>query len=160
MARKSQVMFFWTTTLCSDVVGYRCFGGPCCRVKIEAARPSETLVSYHIIVWCHNPEDHNLTEHLCLQHTTYLVEHILPQHAAGFHVWHNNERNYFSYSRNKHVRTVAPLNFFVNVTEIIFKTHRTSDRKCYLVEFVVDNTTIFDIIKKGIDVYTRRMPWG
>jgi hypothetical protein len=26
-------------------------------LKVEAARPSETLVSYRIRTWCHNPED-------------------------------------------------------------------------------------------------------
>jgi hypothetical protein len=25
-----QVMVFWVMTLCSDVVGYQCFSGPCC----------------------------------------------------------------------------------------------------------------------------------
>jgi hypothetical protein len=28
------------------------------RVKMEAAWPIEMLVSYHITVWGHNPEDH------------------------------------------------------------------------------------------------------
>jgi hypothetical protein len=27
---KFQVAIFWVVTLCSDVVGYQCFGGPCC----------------------------------------------------------------------------------------------------------------------------------
>jgi len=27
---------------------------------MEAARPSDMLVTYHITTWCHNPEDHNL----------------------------------------------------------------------------------------------------
>jgi len=29
-------------------------------LKMEAAWPSKTLESYHIITWCHNPEDDNL----------------------------------------------------------------------------------------------------
>jgi len=29
-------------------------------LKMEAARPSEVLVSYHITAWCHNIEDLNL----------------------------------------------------------------------------------------------------
>jgi hypothetical protein len=33
-------------------------------LKMEAARFSETLVSY-ITIWCHNPEDHNLNLHHC-----------------------------------------------------------------------------------------------
>jgi len=45
-------------TLCSDVGGYQCFGGPCClHLQGEAAQPSETLTSYHISMQCCNPED-------------------------------------------------------------------------------------------------------
>jgi len=33
-------------------------------LKMEAARPSKTLVSCHITTWCHNPEDHDL-KHYC-----------------------------------------------------------------------------------------------
>jgi len=28
--------------------------------KLEAARSSEILVLYHVTMWCHNPEDHNV----------------------------------------------------------------------------------------------------
>jgi len=29
-------------------------------LKMEAARSSKMLLSYHIIIWQHNPEDHDL----------------------------------------------------------------------------------------------------
>jgi len=69
---KIQFMVFWVMTPCSDVVGYQNFGGSCClhiqgemtsfhfTLKTETARPTETLVSYHITTWCHNPEDRDL----------------------------------------------------------------------------------------------------
>jgi len=51
---------FWIGMLCSDTIGYQCFGWPCCfhlqcKVKIKAAKSSKMLVSYHITTWCHNP---------------------------------------------------------------------------------------------------------
>jgi hypothetical protein len=46
-AVKIHLKVFWVVTPCSDVVGYRRFGGPCC---------SETLVSYHSTPRRHNPE--------------------------------------------------------------------------------------------------------
>jgi hypothetical protein len=61
-----QVVIFWAVvTPCSDVGRYQRFGGPCCihlqgEVKMEAAKSSETLVSYHTITWRHKPEDHDL----------------------------------------------------------------------------------------------------
>jgi len=41
--------------LYNDVVGYQCYGGPYCRVKMEAAWLSKMLASYHITMWHHNP---------------------------------------------------------------------------------------------------------
>jgi len=35
------------------------------RAKMEAARSYELLVSYHITIRCHNPEDDNLNLHQC-----------------------------------------------------------------------------------------------
>jgi hypothetical protein len=53
---------FWVVTSCSDKGGYHRFGRPCCifRVKVEAAWPSETLVSYNITELCSNPEDRDI----------------------------------------------------------------------------------------------------
>jgi hypothetical protein len=53
-------MIFWVVTPCSDLVLYRRFGGPCglhFGMKMEVAWYSETSVSYHITMPCHNPED-------------------------------------------------------------------------------------------------------
>jgi len=43
-------------TACSVAVGYQHCGGPC---LMEAARSSETLVSYHNTTWHHGPEELN-----------------------------------------------------------------------------------------------------
>jgi hypothetical protein len=46
---------FWVMTPYSDMVGYQCFRGPCCfhlKGKVEAARFSKTLLSYHVTTWC------------------------------------------------------------------------------------------------------------
>jgi len=53
-AMKIQVVVSWDVTPCSYVLGYHF------TLKMEAAYPSETLVSCHISTWCHTPEDCNL----------------------------------------------------------------------------------------------------
>jgi hypothetical protein len=54
---------FWVVTLCNAVVGYQPSGGPwCLHLSLE-----ETLVSYHITTWHHNPEDLDLTVY-CREH--------------------------------------------------------------------------------------------
>jgi hypothetical protein len=45
MAVKVEFEFFWVVTLCSVMVGYKCFGGPCC---------------HHL----HNPEDFDFNSNL------------------------------------------------------------------------------------------------
>jgi len=46
-------------TLCSVVVGYQHFGGPC-YLSEDGTVPSETLVAYHITTQHHNAEDFDL----------------------------------------------------------------------------------------------------
>jgi hypothetical protein len=58
------VMVFWVMTLHSDIVRFD-FGEPWClhiQDKMEAARSSKTMVYFHIITWCYNPQD-NLNLH-------------------------------------------------------------------------------------------------
>jgi hypothetical protein len=55
-AMKIQVVVFWIMTPYSDDVGYQRLGGLCFTLKMEAAKSSETLVSYHITTRYHKPE--------------------------------------------------------------------------------------------------------
>jgi hypothetical protein len=57
---KIQVVVFCVVSLCSDVVGYQCSGGPCFTLKFESLLSSGTLVSWHISTWHHNPEVNDL----------------------------------------------------------------------------------------------------
>jgi hypothetical protein len=55
-----QLTVFWAVTLGGDVVEYQHFGGPCClhlEDEVTHFTSSKALVSYHIIIWHHNPED-------------------------------------------------------------------------------------------------------
>jgi hypothetical protein len=56
------VVAFWDTIACSDTVGYHNFN-VYFTLKMEAARSSETLVSYHIIARCQHPEDNDFNLH-------------------------------------------------------------------------------------------------
>jgi hypothetical protein len=47
---KIQIEVFWAVTLCNEVVGYQCFGGPCCFHLLDETNA----------IGCHDPEDLNL----------------------------------------------------------------------------------------------------
>jgi hypothetical protein len=74
-------------TACSNAIGYHRFGGPSClhfhpspsifRVKMEAARSPEPLVSYRISTQCHNPEEPD----------SYL--HRFENLKSGFIIWNS-----------------------------------------------------------------------
>jgi len=72
---------FWVVTPCSVVVGYQRFRGSCClhllyfTLKMEAARSSETMVSYHNTTRRHSPEELE-TFLLCLCSEDVQVRHI------------------------------------------------------------------------------------
>jgi hypothetical protein len=50
---------------------------PSSPLEMEAARPSKTLVFYHLIIWHHNPEDLNLNLHHCKNLKSCLEEMMI-----------------------------------------------------------------------------------
>jgi len=57
MAMKIQVTNFWVVMLCSHVVGYRKF------LRTLLPHLLTLKVNYHITMWYHNPENHDLNQH-------------------------------------------------------------------------------------------------
>jgi len=79
-----QIDVFWVGKPCSDVVGYQRFGVLCClylqgelhfTLKMETARPFETLVSYHITA-----RHHNLKMEAARSSDTLVSYHITARH--------------------------------------------------------------------------------
>jgi len=59
MVMKIHIMVFWVVMPYSDMVGYQCFGGPCC-------------LHLKITTWSHNPEDLDFSSAYCtVYHSTY-----------------------------------------------------------------------------------------
>jgi len=57
---KIELTVFWVVALCSVVVEYQCFKGPCCLHLQGSARwSSEIFVSNDDTPWCNNPENHD-----------------------------------------------------------------------------------------------------
>jgi hypothetical protein len=58
-----QVVVLWVVTPCRDMVRCQRLEEPCFTLKTEAARFSETMVSYRNTTQRHNPEDHDFNLH-------------------------------------------------------------------------------------------------
>jgi len=72
-------------------------------LKVEAARCSETLISYPN-TWCHNPEnlnlnlhcDENLIPHVSLYCSTYCVSHMACDNPSNISVYFSTNYNYIT----------------------------------------------------------------
>jgi len=82
-----KVKVFCIVTLCSVVVGYKCFRGPNFILKMEAARASEKLVSYNT-AQCYNPEDLNLKHHHTAQSYNPEDFNLKHHHCESFKTQH------------------------------------------------------------------------
>jgi len=61
-AMKIEVVVFRVLAPCNDVVGYQCFGGPCC-LHLQGEVNIEIMVSYCITTCYCIPEGHNMKGH-------------------------------------------------------------------------------------------------
>jgi hypothetical protein len=79
---RMRIAVFWVVTPHSDVVGYQLFGGPChlhmhLALKMVAAWPSETSVSYYITTRSNNTENYNFNLHPPEELKSYIAVYIL-----------------------------------------------------------------------------------
>jgi hypothetical protein len=98
-------------------------------LKMEVARSSKTLVSYHNTAWCHNPEDFDLDIH-CHENLESHVSIWLQFISVNF-LWHNSEFclvNVFLLWIFRPLNTIfyAFLPFFMFLFEITFFVGHTN----------------------------------
>jgi hypothetical protein len=75
------------------MVEYQCCEGPCCphfqgelTLKMGIAWSSETVVSYHITTWIHNPENHNLNLHCCENPKSPIIVFVKAAPSENIHL--------------------------------------------------------------------------